>query len=120
MPFRGVFLVAASDYLLPKFKNNFKSKISKYPDENDPEHGEHLAQSNKATLRPSGRIVLPDYFDVILKGVGLLRNQRNSLTLTYVYSVAFPSSEDRTTWSQQFISAVGKILDGPLDTEQCA
>ncbi|KAF8333699.1 hypothetical protein F5887DRAFT_1063656 [Amanita rubescens] len=33
-------------------------------DENDIEH---VARSNKAIFRPSGRIVLPDYFDVILQ-----------------------------------------------------
>ena len=33
---------------------------------------EHIARSNKAIFRPSGRIVLPDYFDVILKKVGLM------------------------------------------------
>ena len=30
---------------------------------------EHIARSDKAIIRPSGRIVLPDYFDVILKKV---------------------------------------------------
>ena len=34
--------------------------------EDDPEH---IARSDKAIFRPSGRIVLPDYFDVILKKV---------------------------------------------------
>ncbi|KAF8629982.1 hypothetical protein AX15_003171 [Amanita polypyramis BW_CC] len=33
-------------------------------DQSDPDH---LSRSNKAIFRPSGRIVLPDYFDVILK-----------------------------------------------------
>ena len=34
--------------------------------EEDPEH---IARSDKAIIRPSGRVVLPDYFDVILKKV---------------------------------------------------
>jgi len=48
-------------------------------DENDLEH---VARSNKAIFRPSGRIVLPDYFDVILQKVSLIGDRRSSLKLT--------------------------------------
>lgn len=50
-------------------------------DENDPEH---ITRSNKAIFRPPGRIVLPDYFDVILKKVGAAGKILNSLILNNV------------------------------------
>ncbi|KAF8335659.1 hypothetical protein F5887DRAFT_1161506 [Amanita rubescens] len=84
-------------------------------DENDPEH---IAQSNEAIFRPSGRIVLPDYFDVILKGIRV--SEEKEFRRSYHVESTVPIRA-RT----EEIVAVGKILNGltptnPETTQQSA
>ena len=71
---------------------------------------EHIARSDKAIIRPSGRVVLPDYFDVILKKVSwCCASQPTSsrLTLSSHRAPACPrrlNFGDRIMWNPQFPS----------------
>ena len=71
---------------------------------------EHIARSDKAIIRPSGRVVLPDYFDVILKKVSwccVSQPTSSRLTLSSHRAPACPrrlNFGDRIMWNPQFPS----------------